>query len=666
MHIEIHSCGIERLRCDHHWQCTPKFLYMTKRTGLVILLIWFTVVLQGCAPRVKPTLTDDVRREVATADRLMAKGDYRGAEEIYRRVARKIRSPGKERFLLLAAVASLKAGDNAGAKELTYPIDPRRLESRDYQQYYLITAQIALNEGQPEQAMERLNFVRTDQLGQDRQLRYYRLRAEAYAFLGYPIEAAHERVLLGARLREADKREQNNSVILELLSKVPEEQLVAQQPPPPDTFGGWMALMVILKGHQPDSEALSDQLEQWQSAFLDHPAMAGRMRSYVKKYHHSLHPPEFVAVLLPQSGPYTGAAEAVREGILAAHQRHPESGRPGIQFYDSQSANPFLLYRQAVAEGAKFVIGPLDKENVRRFASGGELPVPVLALNQLPDLHKENLFQFGLNPVDEARQAASSAWSDGYRRALILVPASSFGNRLAKEFSTYWRELGGTVQDVQSYDPNNPDFSLPVQRLLKFQPQARYPDQSGVAVSEPRIRNDADFIFMIASPQQGRLLRSQLLSHRASHLPVYATSLVYEGRPDPTNDRALDGIIFCDIPFLFADQLSEQLPGNGIVPANVAWDELPGPYLRLIALGADAYHLAFHMKELISGSDGTYSGLTGALSLSAGDRIRRQLHCAQFSQGMPHIRGRGMQLEVDSNESPGRQPTAKLYQRARR
>jgi len=637
---------------------------MTKRTCLVVLLIWCTVVLQACAPRVKPTLSDDVHREVAMADRLMAKGDYRGAEEIYRRLAGKIRSPGKEHFLLLAAAALLESGDTAAAKEVTYPIDPRRLESRDYEAYYLITAQVALNAGQPEQAMEWLNFIRTDQLGRDQLLRYYRLRAEAYALLGNPLEAARERVLLGARLRDAGKREENNSVILELLSKVPEEQLLAQQPPPPDTFGGWMALMAILKGHQPDSEALDEQLEQWQSAFPHHPAMAGRMRSFVKKYHYSLHPPEFVAVLLPQSGPYTGAAEAVREGILAAYQRHPENGRPGIQFYDSQGGNPFSLYRQAVAEGAKFVIGPLDKENVRRFASSGELPVPVLALNQLPDLQKENLFQFGLNPVDEARQAASSAWFDGFHRALILVPASSFGNRLAKEFSTYWRALGGTVLDVQSYDPNNPDFSLPVQRLLKFQPQAPSPDESGAAISEPQIRADADFIFMVASPRQGRLLRPQLVAFRAAHLPVYATSLVYGGRPDPTDDVALDGIIFCDIPFLFADQLSAQLPGNGITPANPAWDELPGPYLRLIALGADAYHLAFHMKDLISRSDGTYSGLTGALSLSAGDRIRRQLYCAQFNQGIPHIRGKGMQIEVDSNESMGQQRTA--HRRARR
>jgi len=545
---------------------------MTKRTCLVILLIWLAVVLQGCAPGVKPTLSGDTRREIATADSLMSKGDYKGAEQAYRRLARKTRSPGKEHFLLLAAAALLQSGDNAGAKELTDPIDPRRLESRDYQQYYLITAEVALNASQPEQAMERLNFIRTDALGRDRQRRYYRLRAEAYALLGYPLEAARERVLLGARLREAYKREQNNSVILELLSKVPEEQLVAQQPPPPDTFGGWMALMAILKRHQPGSKALTDRLEQWQSAFPHHPAMAGRMRSYVKKYHYSLYPPEFVAVLLPQSGPYTGAAEAVREGILAAYQRHPENSRPGIQFYDSQGVNPFSLYRQAVAEGAKFVIGPLDKENVRRFASGGELPVPVLALNQLPDLHKENLFQFGLNPVDEARQAASSAWFDGLKRALILVPASSFGNRLSKEFSTYWKELGGTVQDVQSYDPNNPDFSVPVQRLLKFQPRAPYPDQSGAAISEAQIRSDADFIFMVASPRQGRLLRLQLVALRAAHLPVYATSLIYGGRPDPTDDVALDGIIFCDIPFLFADQLSAQLPGNGITPSNPAWE----------------------------------------------------------------------------------------------
>ena len=40
------------------------------------------------------------------------------------------------------------------------------------------------------------------------------------------------------------------------------------------------------------------------------------------------------------------------------------------------------VYAQAVAEGADFVVGPLEKQAVEELAKLTDLPVPVLALNQ--------------------------------------------------------------------------------------------------------------------------------------------------------------------------------------------------------------------------------------------------------------------------------------------
>lgn len=53
------------------------------------------------------------------------------------------------------------------------------------------------------------------------------------------------------------------------------------------------------------------------------------------------------------------------------------------------------------------VIGPLRRESVAAIAQRGPLPVPVVALNQLPaDMAwVPNLYQFALAPEDEARAA---------------------------------------------------------------------------------------------------------------------------------------------------------------------------------------------------------------------------------------------------------------------
>ena len=104
------------------------------------------------------------------------------------------------------------------------------------------------------------------------------------------------------------------------------------------------------------------------------------------------------------------------------------------------------LYTRAVAEGAELVIGPLAEGRRRRsWIRAGELPVPVLALNQVEvdTTLPANLFMYSLSPEDEARQAAERAWLDGHRRPLILAPQDTWGERLANAFEQRTRTLGG-------------------------------------------------------------------------------------------------------------------------------------------------------------------------------------------------------------------------------
>jgi outer membrane PBP1 activator LpoA protein len=66
------------------------------------------------------------------------------------------------------------------------------------------------------------------------------------------------------------------------------------------------------------------------------------------------------------------------------------------------------------------------------------------------------------------------------------------------------------------------------------------------------------------------------------------------------------------------------------------WKQFPSAYLRLIAMGIDAYNLATRLDSL---TVNTYAGATGNLSLTDDQRIRRELTCAKFMNGQPEIAG---------------------------
>jgi hypothetical protein len=73
--------------------------------------------------------------------------------------------------------------------------------------------------------------------------------------------------------------------------------------------------------------------------------------------------------------------------------------------------------------------------------------------------------------------------------------------------------------------------------------------------------------------------------------------------------------------------------------------QTPEPYLRLLPMGMDAYQLLGELSLFKSGADSRYNGATGVLSLKAGNRIQRQLHCAQFEGSVLQPRGLAPSLQ---------------------
>jgi len=341
--------------------------------------------------------------------------------------------------------------------------------------------------------------------------------------------------------------------------------------------------------------------------------------------------------LLPESGTFAQAGKAIRAGFMAAYNHADNSAKATLRFYDSEQSSPQTLYDQAAAEGAQLIIGPLAKEQIQSLAETVTFNIPVLALNHIPGLQKNRLYQFSLSPLDDADQITHKAREDGHQRALLLVPENAPGKRTANYLAEDWQNQGGTVLETQTYNPKESDFSATIQKLLNLdESEQRYNKiltlVPGVKYT-PRRRQDADAVLLSAYSAEARSINPQLQFYQAGDIPVYAIPTIYTGQVNASLDADLNKITFCDTPWLFNTAYQGEL---GMDALKETWKQFPSAYFRLIAMGIDAYNLTTRLDNL---EIAPYPGATGNLSLTADHRIKRKLICATFMDGQPEISG---------------------------
>lgn len=533
---------------------------------------------------------------------------------------------------LLQADTLIQSGDTEAAQKELDLIRQAELSFQQRSQFSLLDAQIALSMGDAEKAMQSLRKVRPALLSLPDKINYYQSIAFANLLLGDVLKGVSARLRLGNLLQDPKQQQANISAVVDMLSVLPESTLDAH-PDVADELRGWMSLAKILKQRQQPGVDIDAQIQQWQQEYPGHAANAEFLQAYL-----SLPPGQIggtevteqtsqrtdggmIAVLLPTSGAYAPAGKAIKLGLEAAY-RLAASASPQLplKFYDSAQDDIGNLYEQAVADGAKQVIGPLVKEQIQALASNANLVVPVLALNHVENIRQSNLYQFGLSPIDEAEALALKARHDGRQSALVLVPNTAQGERIGNYLTDAWHRLGGTVAGIQSYDPRQHDIGESLSKLIS---SSTYP--SG---SEP-----SRAVLLSANAEAARELAPQLKYHQTSDLAVYAMPTVYSGAPHPVQDAELGLFSFCDMPWLFDSYFSGPLSQSALASS---WQGMPDSLSRLVALGVDAYNLLAHLDQL---SSIPFAGATGQLTVDGGNRIVRKLVCAQFKGGVPVATG---------------------------
>jgi branched-chain amino acid transport system substrate-binding protein len=183
--------------------------------------------------------------------------------------------------------------------------------------------------------------------------------------------------------------------------------------------------------------------------------------------------PTTIGAVLPLSGKHASLGQKLLRGLQLGLGLDGESMSPiRLAIVDSEG-NPDLarkgVEKLVQEDNVVAVVGSLLSKTASAVADQAQvLNVPNLALSQKSGITMtgENIFRFGLTSEMQVRYLVRRCIKDlGMRRFAIIYPNDKFGVEYANLF---WDEVlasGGEIRAAQTYEPDEVDFSGPVQRL---------------------------------------------------------------------------------------------------------------------------------------------------------------------------------------------------------
>lgn len=551
--------------------------------------------------------------------------------------------PGIEAQTLLDdAQAAIRDGQFRNADPLLQQLQQRPLSANEQLQLDLLLLRLTIERKSVANAkavLDRIDQATLHNSPEQQQINYGLLKAQYFELNGNYLTAARERDFLSGIL-SGDTQQQNHQAIWSNLLSLEMESLLKWAEQAANTqFAQWLQLAAIAKDPAYTLEEHLTAVQQWRQAHPAHPASIDLPGGLSLLEEIAREQPQHIALMLPLTGNLGNSGKAVRDGFMAAYYQTLQRGYqvPEISIIDTQAAGSMeIAYGDAIALGAEWAIGPLNKKNVTELAQREQLPLPTLALNYADDSSlsesPDELYQFGLAAEDEAILIAEQAYQQGHRRVLAFLPDNAWGQRIYQAFENRWLELGGEIAEQRFYKQQK-DYNPEIKALLNVDDsQKRYKTVRRLMREsmefEPRRRQDVDWVFMVALPKQGRQIRPMFDFNFAGDLPVFSTSHIYSGKTNRKKDNDLNGIHFTDLPWLLEkSELKQQVESSQ--------KQARGAYARLYAMGVDAFRLYPRLTQLSAFPSSKIFGVTGALSMDEQHKVHRQTRFARFRSGRP-------------------------------
>jgi len=303
-----------------------------------------------------------------------------------------------------------------------------------------------------------------------------------------------------------------------------------------------------------------------------------------------------VLVLPLESASFGRAADAVRAGFVAA----AADAKARYVVIAHGDDGVLAAFAKAKKAGARVIVGPLIRDDLKTVAGAGlELP-PTLALNQLDDGAPlpGRMYALSLTLDSDARQLARRARDEGAMSVAVIASDTPLQQRFVAAFNAEWILAGGGAPVIFRFD-RSPELLVQLRREL--------------------IRTQFDAALLAIDSADAALAKSYVKS-----IPTYASSLVNDRQPREAR-RDLDELRFVDIPWLVDPEAASF---SGLKRPDYTSAALE----RLYALGIDAFRIA---QEFAEGPREKLDldGATGRLSLDANHQFVREGRLMVFRSG---------------------------------
>jgi hypothetical protein len=625
-------------------------------------------------------------------------GPATGRSDYYLQQVQQSSDDSKTDWQLLAIRALLKEGKYPQAANQLNQL-PQQLSDVQQQELLLLRAQMQVGQQNYSGAQQQLTQVKTGDLSQDQQVRYYALQIAAAQ--NRPSLALLRAYIAQEPLLKGPDHQSNIDATWQALTQMTQDQinsLVINADE--NTLQGWLDLLNTWRANSQDPQMLKAAIQDWQTRYPQNPGAKTLPTQLSQVQNFTKASTNTIALLLPLNGQAQVFANAIqkgfndaRNGVLnapapqaapapaaadasaqppadansvvspaVAGNTPPQTEQPQpaaqpaaaqgnsnaqVKVYDTSSQPIAQVMQQAQQDGATLVVGPLLKNDVETVANSNT-PLNVLALNEPEQIQNHpNICYFALSPEDEARDAAHHIYEQGKRQPLLLVPRSSYGDRISKAFAQEWQTLGGStvlqqrfggVGELKQGINSGAGIALSGTPLNVEPAQSQSVAIAGLTIPAPQTSAPApaadassgsvDAVYIVASQDELQLIKPMIAMRTSSrnNTALYASSRSAQAGAGPDFRLEMDGLQFSDIPLL-----SGSNPGLMQQAAKSFNNDYS--LVRLYAMGIDAWTLANHFNQMRQVPGFAIDGNTGKLNADTDCVINRKLAWNQYRQG---------------------------------
>ena len=378
----------------------------------------------------------------------------------------------------------------------------------------------------------------------------------------------------------------------------------------------------LLDGSSLSLNARKLHLETWETAYDREILQTLPIDEFVPR----LPQPQHVALLLPQTGSLSAAAQAIRDGFIHAQLLDSRSNKKmRITVLDTSNRPMQQVARQAIEKGVDAIVGPLDKEHLRELTQLSDLGVPIVALNRVElSSRTSSLYQLGLVVEDDVLMISDLLSAHGINRVILMQGASSWATRAAM---TFINNIGPETEIVSEVALSNlGEITEAVSEVLHVsKSNERFNTIKQISLNDiefiPRRRQDIDGIVAFLGKAEFEILSAALEFHFADDVKLFVTEPSIRELTDSVSQY--EGIHFTMSP-VFTDSSAYHNEIHEIAGSSA-------DAISLHALGFDAYRIVNHLELLRRGI--ALRGATGRISLDSQGILIRQPILRTVSNG---------------------------------